>query len=135
MNQARITLKPGVEIIAVEVPGDAIDFYPENGGITLWVNKEIDCIPIGIQATEVKKEDTIIGRFTELSEEQCAPLVTSIHRIGYADESSSDLLVGYKNYRDVSIYLKLDTAKKSLQTALEANNIDRGKALIIKVNQ
>lgn len=119
MNQSRIVLKPGCEIIAVEVPPISDNFKLRDwdgkptftyldGGISNLATKHYVEVPTSNGA--------ILGRFTELSEEQCAMLV----------ETENSPLIDERGY----IWPKM-----ILKNFLEANDIDPDKALIIKVNQ
>lgn len=117
MNQARILLKPNTEIIAVETVDNPTDEEAYELGKLIY-------------------ENGCLGRFTELSEEQCAMLVTSIINPPYDDEPKLVRKVGYKDYNKYpGRWSKFQTAKESLQSALQAHNIDPDKALIIKISQ
>lgn len=126
MKQSKINLKEGVTILAVEVPDEAfIDSY---SGI-IFLEKPNPNSRV-IKSLYVPAIDEPLGRFTELSEEQCAELVDGIESDFYLSPLMSRL---YQDYESVNG--AFSSSWDSLASALEANGIDPNKALIIKVNQ
>lgn len=119
MKQIEVNNKP---YLFIEVPDDATDFYYDYHSVILYNSKSIfdeKCCKGGIYDLPKNK---IISTTKDISEEQCKKIIEGCFPFDH------DMTMYYKDYIG---YKFLKTAKKSLQSLIEANGLDINKNYLI----
>lgn len=114
----------GITILFVEVPEDGKDFYINNVGcIRYSVGGWSKCIEPEEMGVYLNKDEyEILGKSTELSEEQMKEIVDVDKEASYWDDEHEEYYVNY-NINGKSDRYVFSSVQKSYLSLLEANGI------------
>lgn len=138
MNQAKLTPKPDLTLLAVVVPKEAFEFYLHEQAVSYFIpygeywKKIREMIDMNLIDEYSYLEDvgTIIGILSQLTEEQAKEIVLS-GDIGIIE--GVEILL----FEDYSGGEPLDTAQESIQSLIESSGLtyrNKEDVLLIKIN-